>query len=69
MTSVRKIATSTNVDTVTNNQMKQLNFVTQDPELIRDILETQDLLSQELGMRVTRPQLLGYLIKYYLQEK
>ena len=58
--------------TKTNKRPKQpttVGFITKDPVLIQDFLETQDLVSQELGMKVTRPQLLGHLLKHYLQEK
>ena len=50
-------------------QPKIIGFVTKDPILIQDFLQTQDLISEQLGMKVTRPQLLGHLLKHYLQEK
>ena len=61
--------TKTNKRPKRPKQPQTVGFITKDPVLIQNFLETQDLVSQELGMKVTRPQLLGHLLKRYLQEK
>ena len=69
LTKEMQIMTKTNKRPKRPKQPTTVGFITKDPVLIQNFLETQDLVSQELGMKVTRPQLLGHLLKHYLQEK